>query len=164
VLAANPGATIVRMETDADGAASEAHVTLADGSSVTVKLDANNAITSTETGGQGGPHVANGVTEVELTGTDASSVEAAVLAANPGATISRMETDADGSAFEAHVTLADGSDATVKLDASFAVTATEAGGHGGHGGHGGGKRGHGGDDTDDDATDAADATETTVAG
>ena len=110
-----------------------------------MKLDANNAITSTETGGSGGnggPHQANGVTEVVLTGTDASSVEAAVLAANPGATISRMETDADGAAFEAHVTLADGSDATVKLDASFAVTATEAGGQGG-GGHGGGKHGPG---------------------
>ena len=72
-----------------------------------------------------GLHSANGVTEAELTGADASSVEAAVLAAYPDATIDRMETDAEGAAFEAHITLADGSDATVKLDASFAITATE---------------------------------------
>ena len=134
VLAAYPDATIDRMETDAEGAAFEAHITLADGSDATVKLDASFAITATETGeghgghgghGDGGPHAANGITEAELTGTDASSVEAAVLAAYPDATIDRMETDAEGAAFEAHITLADGSDATVKLDASFAITATE---------------------------------------
>jgi hypothetical protein len=64
-----------------------------------------------------------------------------------------METDAEGAAYEAHVTLADGSRATVKLDESFAVTATETGldGHGG----GPGGRGPGGpdaDDSDDDVT------------
>ena len=74
-----------------------------------------------------GPHQANGITETILTGDTAASVQAAVLAAQPGATIDRMETDADGAAYEAHVTLADGSDATVKLDANFTVTATESG-------------------------------------
>ena len=74
-----------------------------------------------------GPHQANGITETILTGDDATKVQAAVLAAQPGATINRMETDADGAVYEAHVTLADGSDATVKLDANFTVTATEAG-------------------------------------
>jgi hypothetical protein len=54
-------------------------------------------------------------------------VQAAVTAANPGATIDRMETDADGATYEAHITLADGSHATVKLDASFAITSTETG-------------------------------------
>jgi uncharacterized membrane protein YkoI len=74
-----------------------------------------------------GPHQANGITETILTGDDATKVQAAVLAAQPGATINRMETDADGAVYEAHVTLADGSDATVKLDANFTITATEAG-------------------------------------
>ena len=74
-----------------------------------------------------GPHQANGITEAILTGDDATKVQAAVLAAQPGATINRMETDADGAVYEAHVTLADGSDATVKLDANFTVTATETG-------------------------------------
>ena len=74
-----------------------------------------------------GPHTANGITEEELTGDTAASVEAAVLAAYPDATIERMETDAGGATYEAHVTLADGSRATVKLDAAFAVTGTETG-------------------------------------
>jgi hypothetical protein len=96
--------------------------------------------TAPDTAGEpAGPHVANGITEEELTGDTASSVEAAVLAAYPDATIERLETDAEGAAYEAHVTLADGSRATVKLDESFAVTATETGpdGHGrpGHGPH-----------------------------
>jgi hypothetical protein len=75
-------------------------------------------------GGGGGPHAANGVTEEELSGGDAASVEAAVVAAYPDATIERMETDAEGSAYEAHVTLGDGSKTTIKLDASFAITGT----------------------------------------
>lgn len=49
-----------------------------------------------------------------------TSVEAAVLAAYPGATIERLETDADGATYEAHITLADGSEATVKPDEAFA--------------------------------------------
>jgi hypothetical protein len=93
-----------------------------------------------------GPHTANGITEEVLTGDTAGSVEAAVLAAYPDATIERMETDAEGAVYEAHVTRADGSRATVKLDASFAVTGTETGPDGGRGGG----PGHGPHDDDDD--------------
>jgi hypothetical protein len=54
-------------------------------------------------------------------------------AANPGATIQRVENDAEGGAEggadEAHIIKSDGTRATVKLDADFNVTATEAGGH-----------------------------------
>ncbi|MFM2072000.1 MAG: hypothetical protein RLZZ623_2263 [Actinomycetota bacterium] len=71
-----------------------------------------------------GPHSANGITEEVLTGDNASSVQAAVLAAYPDATIDRMETDAEGAAYEAHIIKADGSDATVKLDAGYQVTET----------------------------------------
>jgi hypothetical protein len=78
-------------------------------------------------GAPGGPHSANGITEEVLTGDTAASVEAAVKAALPDATIERMETDAEGAVYEAHVTVADGSDATVKLDANFAITETVQG-------------------------------------
>ncbi|WP_427017461.1 hypothetical protein ACQCSX_02195 [Pseudarthrobacter sp. P1] len=78
-----------------------------------------------------GGHQANGITEVLLTGDAAAKATASVLAADPGATIQRVETDAEGAAYEAHILTADGSAATVKLDASFTVTSTETGGPGG---------------------------------
>ncbi|MDF9752011.1 hypothetical protein [Arthrobacter sp. ES3-54] len=96
------------------------------------------------TGGQRGPHQANGKTEEVLTGDTATKVEAAVKAAKPNATIERMETDADGATYEAHITKADGTRATVLLDANFTVTATEEG----QGGPGGGHGGQGGTATD----------------
>jgi len=74
-----------------------------------------------------GRHQANGITEQLLTGTTATRVRSAVLAANPGATVHRLETDAEGAVYEAHMTKADGSRATVKLDASYKITATETG-------------------------------------
>ena len=74
--------------------------------------------------GGGGPHQANGITETVLTGDAADKVTAAALKAVPGATVDRVETDADGDTYEAHVTKADGTHATVKLDASYNVTKT----------------------------------------
>jgi uncharacterized membrane protein YkoI len=74
-----------------------------------------------------GPHTANGITETPLTGDDLTKATAAAQAAVPGATIDRAETDAEGAVYEVHVTKADGSHATVKLDASFNVTSTEDG-------------------------------------
>ena len=51
-----------------------------------------------------GGHVgANGVVEVLLTGTNADKARAAALAAVPGATIERVETDAEGAVYEAHM-------------------------------------------------------------
>ncbi|VXB03542.1 hypothetical protein ARTHRO9AX_10277 [Arthrobacter sp. 9AX] len=92
--------------------------------------------------GQGprGPHQANGQTEEILTGDTAAKVEAAVKAAQPDATIEWMETDADGATYEAHITKADGTRATVLLDENFTVTATEDQGSGvrGRGGNRGG--------------------------
>jgi hypothetical protein len=75
---------------------------------------------------QGG-HQANGVTEELLTGDTASQVTAAAQAAVPDGTIERVETDAEGDAYEAHMVKADGSHVTVKLDASFNVTTIEDG-------------------------------------
>ena len=69
-------------------------------------------------------HQANGKTEALLTGDDATKAQAAAEAAVPGATAQRIETDADGDAFEVHMTKADGSVVTVKLDSNFTVTNT----------------------------------------
>jgi poly(3-hydroxybutyrate) depolymerase len=75
-----------------------------------------------------GGHVGqNGMREEILTGDIAAQVSAAAQAAEPGATIDRMETDAEGAAYEAHMTRADGSRITLKFDTSFKVTATESG-------------------------------------
>ncbi|WP_434614457.1 hypothetical protein [Arthrobacter sp. A5] len=129
VLAASAGATVDRTTTEDDGSAAyEAHITKVDGTHATVKLDTNFAITSTEVGG-GGRHHGN---ETDLTGDTATKVEAAVLAANAGATVENTTTEDDGSAaYEAHITKADGTHAIVKLDTNFAITATETGqGHG----------------------------------
>ena len=76
--------------------------------------------------------------EKALTGTDLATAKAAALKAVPGATVFRVETDADGATFEAHMTKADGSDVTVKFDKNMKVTAVQDGmGRGGPGGRGG---------------------------
>lgn len=75
--------------------------------------------------------VSHGPDETLLTGTTADKVKAAALAAVPGGTIIRVETDSAGSPYEAHVTKADGTQVTVKIDAAFKVTVTEQGFGGG---------------------------------
>jgi uncharacterized membrane protein YkoI len=75
---------------------------------------------------QGG-HTANGITETVLTGDTATKVTAAAQAAVPGATIDRVETDAEGATYEAHMTKSDGSKVTVKVNADFSVASTEDG-------------------------------------
>ena len=74
-----------------------------------------------------GGHVANGITETVLTGDDLTKATAAAEAAVPGGTVQRAETDAEGAAFEVHVTDSSGKQLTVKLDADFKVTSTEDG-------------------------------------
>lgn len=78
--------------------------------------------------------VSHGPDETLLTGTTADKVKAAALAAVPGGTVIRVETDSAGSPYEAHVTKADGTQVTVKVDAAFEVTATEQGFGGGRDG------------------------------
>jgi hypothetical protein len=57
----------------------------------------------------------------------AAEVTTAAEAAVEGGTVERVETDAEGAAYEAHVTSADGERMTVKLDESFNVTSVEEG-------------------------------------
>jgi hypothetical protein len=73
---------------------------------------------------QGGHVGANGQRETLLTGDTAAKVKAAALAKVPGATVERVETDADhGSPYEAHLRKSDGTELEVLVDKSFAVTA-----------------------------------------
>ena len=74
-----------------------------------------------------GGHVANGITEQLLTGDTADKVKATALAAVEGGTVQRVENDAEGATYEAHMTKADGTQVTVKLDADFEVTGIETG-------------------------------------
>ncbi len=76
--------------------------------------------------GRGG-HTANGITETLLTGDTATKVTAAAKAAVPGATVDRVENDAEGATYEAHMTKSDGSKVTVKVNADFSVKSTEDG-------------------------------------
>jgi uncharacterized membrane protein YkoI len=96
---------------------------------------------STASGGTAAPDpakVAHGPGETLLTGTTAAKVKAAALAAVPGSTVIRVETDSAGSPYEAHLTKSDGSQVTVKIDSNFKVTATESGFGPGNGRAGGG--------------------------
>ena len=82
-------------------------------------------------GGHVGP---NGQKEELLTGDAADKVRAAALAAVPGGTVQRVETDAEGSPYEAHMLKSDGSPVTVKVNSSYKVTSIEDGPGGGPGG------------------------------
>ncbi|MDB5225193.1 MAG: hypothetical protein JWL87_145 [Candidatus Adlerbacteria bacterium] len=103
-------------------------------------VDAATAVTTTtdtsaSAQSQRSPHMGghvghNGIKEELLTGDAAARVTAAALAAVPGGTVERVENDAEGAAYEAHMTKADGSRVTVKFDQNYAVTATETGRHG----------------------------------
>jgi hypothetical protein len=112
-------------------------------SNLTATAADNNSTTSSGTpssSGSSGPEERTGGSspvrsdEKALTGSDAEKTRAAALEAVPGGTVYRVETDADGATYEAHMTKSDGSLVTVKLDENFKVTAVEDGmGAGGHG-------------------------------
>lgn len=125
--AAVPDGTIDRVETDSDGVY-EAHVTNVDGTHSIVKIGADFTVTETldqPMGGMGRGPGGPGAGETLLEGDTAASVTAAAQAAVPDGTVERVETDSDGSPYEAHVTKADGTHVVVKIDASFAVTGIE---------------------------------------
>jgi hypothetical protein len=66
--------------------------------------------------------------ETPLTGDTASKVQAAATVNVPGATVVRVETDADGhAAYEVHMVKADGTPVTVYVDARFGVVSVESG-------------------------------------
>jgi uncharacterized membrane protein YkoI len=129
-LAKTGGGTIERVETDGNGnAAYEAHIVKTDGTRVTVYVDESFAVVGTEAGrgpGRSRGHARG--TEKALTGDTAARVKAAALGKVAGATVDRLEADADGNAaYEAHVTKSDGSRATVYVDQNFNVVSVETG-------------------------------------
>jgi uncharacterized membrane protein YkoI len=128
-LEAVPGGTIIRVETDSDGSPYEAHVRKADGAEVVVKVNEAFEVTGTEEHARGGEHGTGrggpGGGETALTGDTADKVRAAALDAVPGGTVLRVETDSDGSPYEAHVRKADGSEVEVKVNDAFEVTGIE---------------------------------------
>jgi uncharacterized membrane protein YkoI len=64
--------------------------------------------------------------ETLLTGDTAAKVKAIALAKVPGATVVRVETDADGhAAYEAHLTKSDGTLATVYVDKDLNFVSVE---------------------------------------
>ena len=78
--------------------------------------------------GRGGPPPCGArPDEKQLTGSDAAKAKAAALEAVPGGTVIRVETDAGDAKYEAHMTKADGTMVTVKMDKDFNVTAVEDG-------------------------------------
>jgi hypothetical protein len=63
--------------------------------------------------------------ETPLQGDTAAKVRKVALETVPGGTILRVETDAEGSPYEAHVRKADGSEVTVKVSKQFEATRVE---------------------------------------
>jgi hypothetical protein len=72
-----------------------------------------------------------------LTGDTAAKVKEAAINKVPGASVIRVETDAEGSPYEAHLRKSDGSEVTAKVNRQFEVTKVEQGFGGGPGGPGG---------------------------
>ena len=88
-------------------------------------------------GAQDPASMAHGPDETLLTGDAATKATNAALAAVPGATVIRVETDSGDAEYEAHLKKADGTTVTVLMDANFTVTSTVDGFGGGPGGPGG---------------------------
>src|SRR5690242_1027714 len=82
--------------------------------------------------------LSHGPGETLLTDGTADKVRQAALDKVSGATVIRVETDSDGSPYEAHLQKSDGTEVTVKVDKQFQVTAVENGFGGGPGGPPGG--------------------------
>jgi uncharacterized membrane protein YkoI len=102
------------------------------GATIAQAVGNSNGSTTTNDNGSAPAHSSGALPqradETVLTGDAASKVTAAAKAKVPGATIERVETDADGhAAYEAHMVKADGSRITVYVNKQFEVVGTEDG-------------------------------------
>jgi hypothetical protein len=98
---------------------------------------ASNSGTTGATGSQGSSgspaqrpdpaRLSHGPGETVLTDGTASKVKQAALAKVPGATVLRVETDSEGSPYEAHLRKSDGTEVTAKVNKQFEVTAVDNG-------------------------------------
>jgi hypothetical protein len=71
--------------------------------------------------------LSHGPGETLLTDGTADKVKQAALDKVSGATLLRVETDSEGSPYEAHLRKSDGSEVTVKVNKQFEVTAVQSG-------------------------------------
>jgi hypothetical protein len=71
--------------------------------------------------------LSHGPGETLLTDGTADKVRQAAIDKVPGATVLRVETDSDGSPYEAHLQKSDGSEVTVKVDKQFNATDVQSG-------------------------------------
>ncbi|HEY1358564.1 MAG TPA: hypothetical protein VGF21_09680 [Thermoleophilaceae bacterium] len=74
---------------------------------------------------RGIPPGGHGPGEKLLTGSTADKVKKAAEAKVPGGKILRVETDSDGSPYEAHVQKSNGSQVVVKVDKDFKATSVD---------------------------------------
>ena len=75
--------------------------------------------------------MSHGPGETLLTDGTADKVKQAALDKVPGATVIRVETDSEGSPYEAHLRKSDGTEVTVKVDKDYNTTDVQSG-FGGH--------------------------------
>jgi hypothetical protein len=75
--------------------------------------------------------MSHGPGETLLTDGTADKVKQAALDKVPGATVIRIETDSEGSPYEAHLRKSDGTEVTVKVDKDYNATDVQSG-FGGH--------------------------------
>jgi uncharacterized membrane protein YkoI len=124
-LAKVPGATVLRTEAGGpQGSAYHAHIKTSSGTLQVVLVNASFEATAVEADqGRGGGKGRGGRRdETALTGATKTSVEAAVLAKYPGATIVRTETNTDSSApYESHIKTTDGKELEVTVDKDFKI-------------------------------------------
>ena len=109
------------------GAGAAGIASAASGGSTGTSASSGTTITTTLAARPNPATMTHGPGETLLTGSAAASAKQAALAAVPGATVIRVETDSSGAAYEAHLTRADGSFVTVKMNGSFKVTDTVSG-------------------------------------
>lgn len=75
--------------------------------------------------------MSHGPGETVLTDGTADKVKQAALAKVPGASVIRVETDSEGSPYEAHLRKSDGTEVTVKVNKQFEASAAQNGFGGG---------------------------------
>ena len=108
------------------GIASAANGSGSSSSSTSSGYTAQAVAASPPASGAQGPWGGQRPDETVLTGDVASKVEKAALAIAPNGTVVRVETDADGNAaYQAHLTKADGTPATVYVDKAFDVVSVQ---------------------------------------
>ena len=124
----SPTSTSTPSTTVAEGSSGSSTAAAEDGATTTTAAPAPSGSTATTTPAAGNaPARRGGSGETPLTGETAEKVKAAALEAVPGGTVDRVETDDDGSPYEAHVTKAGGTHVTVKVNEAFEVTSIEEG-------------------------------------